>query len=46
MSRGPTGEYNIDQQFNLPVESRKSEGNKGGKERERKERGEGREKKK
>ena len=29
MSRGPTGEYNIDQQFNLPVESRKSEGNKG-----------------
>ena len=32
MSRGPTGEYSIgDQQFNLPVESRKSEGNKGGK---------------
>ena len=30
MSRGPIGEYSIgDQQVNLPVESRKSEGNKG-----------------
>ena len=40
MSRGPTGEYSIgDQQFNLPVESRKSEGNKGGKkEREKRKR--------
>ena len=46
MSRGPTGEYSIrDQQFNLPVESRKSEGNKGGKRgREKKEEKEGKRK--
>ena len=46
MSRGPTGEYSIgDQQFNLPVESRKSEGNKGEKrERKQKEEKEGKRK--